>query len=123
MTRDFDADLDPSLPPAERAELLLVAEHLSHDRPLIRPAARGDIRRRLAQQGRRRRPVRLWRTVAASAVAGTLMLGAAAINLVGAGPLAPDRATGAHAVAQAGSTEDRDSSPPGNRSPLTRDAG
>jgi hypothetical protein len=86
---DIRADLDPSLDPAEREKLVLLAARLREERPLPAASFRGDLLRRL--QRRRQRsiaPVRLRRMVAAYTSSGSLLLAIAAIGVGGAGPFA-----------------------------------
>ena len=74
-------DLDP--------ELRELASRLERERPLPRPAFRGDLGRRLAGQGTRPAPRRLRLWVAAQLGAGTLLLAVAALGAVAhSGPLA-----------------------------------
>ena len=74
-------DVDP--------DLHELAMRLERERPLPRPAFRGDLGRRLAGQGSRPAPRRLRLLVAAQLGAGTLLLAVTALGVVAeAGPLA-----------------------------------
>jgi hypothetical protein len=78
----FDEDLPPELScDADRDRILEVAKKLEAERPLLRAAARGTIRRRLATQRPITRPSRLRVIVASLACAGTLCLAGAALGL------------------------------------------
>jgi hypothetical protein len=87
-------ELDPILPPAEKADLVRLSERLEADRPIPSPGFRGDLRRRLlgTSSRPRRQPsaaaarFRLW--AAGYTVAGTLCLAVAAVGLAGVGPFA-----------------------------------
>jgi hypothetical protein len=83
--RDNDL-LDPALKPEERAELLETARLLEDQRPIPRPAFRGQVARRLRTRTSSPYPVR--RLIAAYAGSGFALLLVAAIGLAGAGPLA-----------------------------------
>lgn len=74
-------DLDP--------DVRELGMRLERERPLPRPAFRGDLGRRLAASATRRPPRRLRLLVAAQLGAGALLLGIAAVGVVAqAGPLA-----------------------------------
>lgn len=74
-------DLDP--------DLHELAMRLERDRPLPRPAFRGDLGRRLTDRSRRPAPRRLRLLVAGQLGAGALLLAVAALGAVAnAGPLA-----------------------------------
>jgi hypothetical protein len=81
-------DLDPDLTPVERARLRATAERLERDRPLPRPAFRGDLRRSLLAP--RRVPAGAagrWRVLVATySGLGALLLAVAAVGLAGVGP-------------------------------------
>jgi hypothetical protein len=87
-------ELDPILPPDQRDDLVHLSERLGADRPIPRPAFRGDLRRVLlgSSSQPRRQPsaattrFRLW--AASYTAAGTLCLAIAAVGLVGIGPFA-----------------------------------
>ena len=81
-----DDFLDPSLEPGERAELLEAARLLQEQRPVPRPAFRGQLARELQTRSRSPYPVR--RLIAAYAGSGFALLLVAVIGLAGAGPLA-----------------------------------
>jgi hypothetical protein len=86
-------DLPPDLDPAEREQLVALAQRLEADAPVPAPAFRGDLRRRLVEGGRRAgggtapRPIRA--LAAAYAASGALLLAVAALGLASAGPFAP----------------------------------
>lgn len=66
-----------------------LAMRLERERPLPRPAFRGELGRRLSTSQPRPRPRRLWLLVAGQLGAGALLLGIAALGAVlEAGPLA-----------------------------------
>jgi hypothetical protein len=77
---------DPTLLPEERAELLETARLLEDQRPIPRPAFRGQLARRLRTRTTGAYPVR--RLIAAYAGSGFALLLVAAIGLAGLGPLA-----------------------------------
>jgi hypothetical protein len=83
--RDNDF-LDPTLMPEERAELLETARLLKDQRPIPRPAFRGQLARGLPTGTGSPYPVR--RLIAAYAGSGFALLLVAAIGLAGMGPLA-----------------------------------
>jgi hypothetical protein len=82
-------ELGPDVDPQEAAALLAIGERLERERPLPRPAFRGDLQRALARDltARRRRPQYLWRTVAGYVGSGLVLLLVAALGALGAGPL------------------------------------
>lgn len=87
-------DLPPDLDPAEREQLVALAQRLEADAPLPAPTFRGDLRRRLMGLAGRRvhggtapRPIRA--LAAAYAASGALLLAVAAVGLASAGPFAP----------------------------------
>ena len=81
-----DDILDPKLDPPEREELWELVRLLEHERPVPRPAFRGQLARQLrADPGS---PYRVRRLIAAYACSGAALLVVVGIGLVGAGPLA-----------------------------------
>jgi hypothetical protein len=82
-----DELLDPKMGPAERKRLLETARLLERDRPVPRPAFRGELARRL--RARSPSPQRLRLLIGAYAGAGLALLAVVAVGLAGAGPLAP----------------------------------
>lgn len=94
--RDLDSDLAPDLAPDERERLIAVAQRLQAERPVPRPAFRGDLRRRLIHDA----PPRALRArIAALAVSGAVLLLVAAMGALGAGPLKPAAQPSAPAAA------------------------
>ena len=83
MTHD---DFEPGIPADERDHLERLASRLVADRPLPRPAFRGELRRSLARAPRARR-LRL--QVVAYLVSGAALLAIAALGVNDVGPLAP----------------------------------
>jgi hypothetical protein len=83
--RDDDI-LDPTLQPQERIELLETVRLLEDQRPIPRPAFRGQLARRL--RTRPQSPYLVRRLTAAYAGLGFTLLMVVAIGLAGAGPLA-----------------------------------
>jgi hypothetical protein len=87
-------ELDPVLPPEQRADLVRLSERLEADRPIPSPGFRGNLRRKLlgtSSQPRRQPSVaaarfRLW--ASGYTAAGTLCLVIAAIGVAGIGPFA-----------------------------------
>jgi hypothetical protein len=67
-----------------------IETRLEAERPVPRPAFRGDLRRQLVSRAERRSvaPPRLRLLIAGFASSGTVLLAIAAIGLVGVGPLA-----------------------------------
>ena len=88
MTHD---DFDPGIPADELEQLEQLASRLVADRPVPRPAFRGDLRRRVVRTPHARR-LRL--RVAAYLASGVALLAIAALGVNDVGPLAP------HPVAQ-----------------------
>jgi hypothetical protein len=91
IRRDLPSDLDE----AEREALVVLAMRLQAERPVPRPAFRGDLRRELlgaAPRERRlsgvARPRNIRVLVASYIGSGLLLLGVAAIGLAGTGPFA-----------------------------------
>lgn len=84
-------DFEPGSSPEDQALLAEVADRLRRDRPVPRPAFRGDLRRQLLDRGLGG-PARIesrWRVlVAVYSGLGVLLLAVASIGLVGAGPWA-----------------------------------
>jgi len=78
MNRFEDHDLDP------------IAKLLERERPVPRPAFRGELRRHLLGQPRARQfmPARPRLLVGAYGGSGTLLIAIAAVGLLGVGPLA-----------------------------------
>jgi hypothetical protein len=72
-------------------ELDPIVARLESERPVPRPAFRGDLRRALLRNAEQRpsAPRRLRLMIPAFAGSGALLLAIAAIGLAGAGPLAP----------------------------------
>lgn len=81
----YDEDLDPQLPPAERAELLAAAARLEAGRPAPAPAFRGELGRAVSAEVTSRhlraRPAHLWLIVTLLAVAGVALLAIAAAQV------------------------------------------
>ena len=82
-----DEVLDPKLGAAERKRLLETARVLERERPVPRPAFRGELARQLRARSTGPRRVRL--LIGAYAGAGLVLLAVVAVGLAGAGPLAP----------------------------------
>jgi hypothetical protein len=82
-----DEILDSKLGPAERKRLLETARLLERERPVPRPAFRGELARQL--RARSPGPRRLRVLIGAYAGAGLVLLAVVAVGLAGAGPLAP----------------------------------
>jgi hypothetical protein len=77
MTQDHEPELDA------------IARRLERERPLPRPAFRGELRRRLVAGGARPLSLtRVRRQILAYAGSGFCLLAVAAAGLVGLGPLA-----------------------------------
>ena len=93
MTHD---DFDPGIPADELEQLEQLASRLVADRPVPRPAFRGDLRRRVVRTPHTQR-VRL--RVAAYLASGVALLAIAALGVNNVGPLAP------HPVAQHGAAQ------------------
>jgi hypothetical protein len=83
MTHD---DFEPGTPADEREHLERLASRLVADRPLPRPAFRGELRRSIARAPRARR-ARL--QVVAYLASGAALLAIAALGVNDLGPLAP----------------------------------
>jgi hypothetical protein len=81
-----DDDFEPGIPADERAHLEQLASRLVADRPVPRPAFRGDLRRSIARAPHARR-MRL--RVAAYLVSGAALLAIATLGVSDVGPLAP----------------------------------
>jgi hypothetical protein len=79
-------DFEPGIPADERADLERLAARLVADRPVPRPAFRGDLRRSIARAPHGRR-MRL--RVAAYLVSGAALLAIATLGVNDVGPLAP----------------------------------
>jgi hypothetical protein len=83
-------DLEPDLTDAERSRLTAMGERLERDRPLPRPAFRGDLRRSLmaARPGSRvAAGASRWRVLVATySGLGAVLLAVAAVGLAGVGP-------------------------------------
>lgn len=81
----YDDDLDPQLPPAERAELMAAAARLEAGRPTPAPAFRGELGRAVSAEVTSRhlraRPAHLWLIVALLSAAGIALLAAAAAQV------------------------------------------
>jgi hypothetical protein len=82
-----DEILDPRLEAAEREGLLETARLLEQERPVPRPAFRGELARQL--HARSPRPQRMRLLIGAYAGSGLALLAVVAVGLAGAGPLAP----------------------------------
>lgn len=78
---DFDDPLQAFAGESDKDRLVALANQLSTERPVMRAASRGEIRRRLALQLPRVRPRRLRLLVAGFACAGVLCLLGAALGL------------------------------------------
>jgi hypothetical protein len=88
---DISADLEPGIDPHEAEALARVANRLTDERPVPRPAFRGALWRHLstgAESSPVRRPQRVGSLIAAFAGSGFLLLAIAAMGLAGAGPFA-----------------------------------
>jgi len=73
----------------DRAELAALESRLEDERPLPRPAFRGELRRQLLSLGGAPVPARRLRLIiAAYATCGSVLLVVAALGTAGAGPLA-----------------------------------
>jgi hypothetical protein len=81
-------DFEPGLPADERESLERLASRLVGDRPVPRPAFRGELRRRIVRAPQTRR-LRL--RVLAYLVSGAALLAIAALGVNDVGPLAPHR--------------------------------
>jgi hypothetical protein len=81
----YDDDLDPQLPPAERAELLSAAARLEAGRPAPAPAFRGELGRAVASEVSARhlraRPAHLWLIVTLLVASGAALLVVAAAQV------------------------------------------
>jgi hypothetical protein len=88
--READPLLGRELDPGERNELARVIEQLESERPIPRPAFRGELGRRLLRrlEPHRARPRRLRTLITAYAGSGLCLLAVAALGVAGAGPLA-----------------------------------
>jgi hypothetical protein len=82
-----DEILEPRMPAPERKRLLETARLLERERPVPRPAFRGELARRL--RARSPSPQRLRVLIGAYAGAGLALLAVVAVGLAGTGPLAP----------------------------------
>jgi hypothetical protein len=81
---DIRGDLEPGAP----EELILLAERLSHERPVPAAAFRGTLRRRLVPGTvPHTRPARLRLLIAGYAGAGSTLLLIGAASAAGIGPL------------------------------------
>jgi hypothetical protein len=79
-------DFEPGIPADERERLERLASRLVGDRPVPRPAFRGDLRRQIARAPQARR-LRL--RVVGYLVSGVALLAIAALGVNDVGPLAP----------------------------------
>lgn len=79
-------DFEPGIPADERERLERLASRLVGDRPVPRPAFRGDLRRRIVRAPQTRR-LRL--RVVAYLVSGAALLAVATLGVNDVGPLAP----------------------------------
>jgi hypothetical protein len=83
-------ELDPTLPPEQRDDIVRLSERLEADRPIPSPGFRGNLRRRLLgtshQPSAATARFRLW--AVSYTAAGTLCLVVTAIGLAGVGPFA-----------------------------------
>lgn len=88
--RDIDPLQDLELEPAEREQLARTAARLEAERPIPRPAFRGELGRRLLEELEPRRvpPGRLRVLITAYSGSGLCLLAVAALGVAGAGPLA-----------------------------------
>jgi hypothetical protein len=87
-------DFEPGIPADERERLERLASRLVGDRPVPRPAFRGDLRRRIVRAPQARR-LRL--RVVGYLVSGAALLAIAAFGVNGVGPLAPHPSAGQQA--------------------------
>lgn len=88
---DIRSDLEPELEPEETQALLDVGERLDRERPVPRPAFRGETGRYLSSEVESEphsRPRRLKLLIAGYAGSGLVLLAVAVIGLLGSGPLA-----------------------------------
>jgi hypothetical protein len=87
---DYEDELDPEIPDAERKSLARVAALLASDRPVPSAGFRGRLRRDLVAGAPKPfwRPRRLKLTIGAYAASGLVLLLLAAIGVAGAGPFA-----------------------------------
>jgi hypothetical protein len=75
--------------PDDRKELAALEARLEDERPLPRPAFRGELRRQLlAQEAAPLSARHLRLLIAAYAICGSVLLAVAALGTAGAGPLA-----------------------------------
>ena len=93
MTPD---DFEPGIPADEREQLERLASRLVADRPVPRPAFRGELRRSIV---RAPRPRRMRLRVVAYLVSGAALLAISALGVNDVGPLAP------HAGARQGAVQ------------------
>jgi hypothetical protein len=85
MSDDF---LDPKAASEEDRVITEMAARLQASRPVPSAAFRGELRRTLLSGRIRSRPRALWLRVAAASGSGFVLLGTAALGVLGAGPLA-----------------------------------
>lgn len=93
MNRESDIrqELEPGLEPADADAIASVAGRLDRERPVPRPAFRGETGRYLlaeVESPPHSRPRRLKLLLAGYAGSGCLLLAVAVIGLLGGGPLA-----------------------------------
>jgi hypothetical protein len=70
-------------------ELSPIAARLEAERPVLRPAFRGELRRRLlAEEKRRLAPANLGRLIAAYTGSGAILIAIAVAGVAGLGPFA-----------------------------------
>lgn len=81
-------DFEPGIPEDERAALDELASRLLRDRPVPRPAFRGDLSRRLVTMSRTSTRALRVRALAFVA-AGVVLIGVAGLSVLDIGPLAP----------------------------------
>lgn len=86
---DNEIGIGPDAEPAEREELISLAERLERGRPIPAPGFRGELRRGLlaAFGSGRSRPQRARAFVAAYAGSGFALLAVATLGVGGVGPL------------------------------------
>jgi hypothetical protein len=91
-------DFDPGIPAGERDELDRLASRLVAERPVPRPAFRGELRRSIATTTTPARSLRL--RVATYLASGVALLAVATLGVNDVGPLAPSPPAERGALAQ-----------------------
>lgn len=88
---DIRSHLEPELEPTDAKTLLAVGERLDRERPVPRPAFRGETGRYLSSEvesAPHARPQRLKLLLAGYAGSGLVLLVVGLVGVLGAGPLA-----------------------------------